>query len=131
MPNRKTRHFKIQTRVGASSAAATTLPKGSSDQHEVIVIPVSGIAKPTQAFCVRSSGTAAGYNPPPPDDWGHDFGLIDCSLPAISCTASRAVQAGQAPGTVILQVKELQVDDGLPRPQVHSISPPLEIHVTV
>jgi hypothetical protein len=73
----------------------------------------------------------AGYNPPPPDAWDYDFGLIDYSSPSSNRTASHAVQAGQASGTVILQVKELQVDDGLPSPRAHSISPPLIIHVTV
>jgi hypothetical protein len=133
MPSWKSRHFKVETRVGASSAAAVTLRKGSSEQHEVIVTPVSGIPKRTQVFCIRSSGTAAGYNPAPPDAWDHDFGKIDCSSPPNSRTASHAVQASQASGTVILQVRELQDDDGLPSPspRVHSISPPLNVNVNV
>jgi hypothetical protein len=129
MPNFKTRHFKIDTRVGASGSAAITMSKGSSDPHEVIVTPLGGIPKRTQVFCVRSSGTAAEYNPTPPDAWDHDFGLIDCSSSIGNCTASHSVQAGHATGTVVLQVKELQVNDGLPGPRVHSIA--LNIQVTV
>jgi hypothetical protein len=131
MSKTKTRHFKIHTRVGASSWSSTaiTLPKGGSEQHEVVVTPYGGMPKRTQVFCVRSSGAAAEYNPAPPDAWDYDFGLIDCSSTASSCTTSRSVRAGQAPGAVILQVKELHVDDGLPSPRVDSIS--LNIQVTV
>lgn len=129
MPNCKTRHFKVQTCVGVSTSSATTLPKGSSEPHTVVVTPLSGIPKRTQVFCVRSHGTAADYDPVPPDAWDHDFGLIDCSSPVASCTANHAVTAGHASGTVTLRVKELHVDDGLPSPRVDSIL--LDIHVTV
>src|ERR1700691_3346808 len=103
MPSKKTRHFKIDARVGATNAAAVQLRKGTSEQHEVIVTPLSGMAKPTKLSCIRSSGTAVDYDPAPASSWDHDFGSIDCSTAINLRTASRTVQAGQTPGAAILQ----------------------------
>jgi hypothetical protein len=129
MPSGKSRHFKIDTRVGVTTAASVRLAQGASDQHEVIVTPLSGLAKPTKLRCVRSSGTAVEYDPAPPDAWDHDFGSIDRSTPAAGRTTNRTVQAGQAPGSAVLQVKELEVDDGLPRPRIHPV--PVDVTITV
>jgi hypothetical protein len=129
MPDKKTKHFKIESKIGTSNASTVSLSKGGSGQHEVIVTPLGGVPKPTKLSCIRSSGTVAGYDPAPPDAWDHDFGSIDCSTAANLRTANRTVQAGQATGSAVFQVKELEVDDGLPPPRKDPIG--LNVDVTV
>jgi hypothetical protein len=132
MPTDKSRHFKVDTRVGTSTAALVNLAQGSSDPHEVVVTPLSGLAKPTKLRCIRSSGSAVEYDPAPVDRWEHDFGSIDNSSPIADRTASQTVQAGQTSGSAVLQVNEIEVDDGLPQPRVYQQRwPRCDVNVTV
>jgi hypothetical protein len=129
MPKQSFKNFEIEARVGANNSHSVQMAQGTSDQHEVIVTPLSGMAKPTKLRCVRSSGTVVEYDPAPPDAWDYDFGSIDrWTLPAAR-TANRTVTAGQAPGAAVLQVKEVEVDDGLPQPCIHAV--PVDVTVTV
>jgi hypothetical protein len=129
MPSWKSRHFKVDARVGANNAAAVQLAQGASDHYEVIVTPMSGVPKPTKVHCVRLGGTAASYDPPPPDAWSHDFGRIGRGTASNLCTATRTVEAGRTPGMVTLRVKEVEVDDGLPTPNIRAYQ--YDISVTI
>lgn len=129
MPAWNSIHFKIESRVGTNNATPVRLARGNSDQHVVVVTPLSGMAKPTKLFCNRPSGTAAEYDPAPPDAWDHDFGSIDRSTPVNLCTASHTVKAGQTVGTAVLRVRELAVDDGLSPPRVHPVGMDTDINV--
>lgn len=130
MPSWSSRHFKIETRVGTNTAASVSLSCGRADPHEVVITPLSGLPKPTKLSCVRANGTAASYDPAPPDAWDHDFGSIDRSTTIDVRTASRTVQAGQTTGTAVLRVNQLEVDDGLPPPRVHAVGVDISVSVT-
>jgi len=132
MPSCKSRQFKVTTRVGTATAASVNLAQNSSDPHVVIVTPLSGLAKPTKLRCIRSSGTAVEYDPAPVDKSDHDFGSIDNSSPIADRTASHIIQAGQTSGSVVLQVNEIEVDDGLPQPRIYQqLWPGCDVNVTV
>jgi hypothetical protein len=121
VPKKKYRLFTIETRVGPASAASVHIALGSSSQHEVIVTPLRGTPRATTLSCIRSSGTAVEYDPAPPDAWDHGFGPIDRTTPVASRTANRTVKTGTAAGSSVLQVKQLEIDESLPKPVPYSV----------
>lgn len=113
MPVWKSLHYKVEMRVGPVDVPLVQLRPGGTEPQEVIVHPLSGTRKPVRLFCVRASGTAAGFDPPPRDAWDHDFGRIDLSTPIPLRTVARTVLAEPTPGAATLRVNELHDHDGL------------------
>jgi hypothetical protein len=123
--------FKIETRVGSTSAASVHIPSGNSSQHEVIVTPLRGTPRATALSCIRSGGTAVEYDPAPPDAWDHDFGSIDRTTLVANRTANRTVKTGAAAGNAVLQVTQIEIDESLPNRVAYPASADVDVSVTV